>query len=235
MNFRGRLYEDPEDEIEDDPEFDPQGGVAWVSLSFAAVLLATYLVPRALGTPEYLARKPFAWHPDAGPSAAMLIHFLYQPGLLYALTNAFGTVYYGRAVEGRYGHGGLAAIFLAGCVGSAAVSVRYGVHGPGPILGAQGGVVALAGATLVGFLSPSCVARLMPLLFLWPGTFLVTDDDGGDLVEALYTLRGWYIDAPHAYPQSAHGGGFAAGVLLGLALLFFKTAGPPRGRRRRGR
>ncbi len=144
------------------------------------------------------------WRPNyaAQPFTMFVTYAFLHGGLTHLAFNMFALWSLGRAVAERAGPGGLAAIYMAGAVGGAAMHGLLSVTLQ-PMVGASGALFGLAGA-LVGW---GHADRRALHADLWPVARAVA------LLMAINVAMWWALDGQLAW--QAHLGGFVAGWAAG--------------------
>jgi len=161
--------------------------------------------PWTLLTYQFAHDNPFM--DDAGGSG------LYR--LLHLAFNMVGLWVFGRPLEDRIGHIGLVALYLGGGV---VAGFGHMMDSPAPVLGASGSVCALVGA--FAMLLPRVHIRILVIFILigiWsvPATWVIA-------FWMIMDLVGFAGAGSGSTAYAAHLGGYAAGILTGLGLLWLR-------------
>jgi membrane associated rhomboid family serine protease len=153
--------------------------------------------------------------PDKQVYVAVLWSMFLHGSVLHVLGNMLFLWIFGNNVEDRLGHVSFVVFYLFVGVAATLTHVVAGGGDTVPLVGASGAIAGVMGAYLVWF--PQ--ARVLTLL----GWFVVE-------LPAFVVLGLWFLMQFATNPNAgvawlAHVGGFAAGVVIGLAL---STVRPPR-------
>ena len=146
----------------------------------------------------------YGWRPNyaAQPFTMFLTYGLLHGGLMHLTFNMIALWSLGREVANRAGAGGLAAVYMAGLIGGAAL---HGLMSTSlqPMVGASGALFGLAGA-VVGW---GAADRRALRKNYWPVVRAVA------LLVGINVVMWWALDGQLAW--QTHLGGFAAGWLAG--------------------
>ncbi len=192
-----------------------------------AILLGLYLL-RHTHPAFYLELVSASFRPANPRLVDAVLSLFLHGGWLHLLGNALYLAIFGRQIEGRLGFAPLAALFLGGgivaCWTQALLTPPDAWNRGAPLIGASGSVAALLGATMVRF--PHVRVRVLWVLFALLGGM---NRGGVALVPAALACLVWFA-MQFAYglvawgtggsstAYAAHGGGFVAGLLAGVAL-----------------
>ena len=154
--------------------------------------------------------------PGLGQAGAMLfLSFFMHGSLFHLLGNMWYLWLFGSAIEGRLGHRAFAGIYFLSGIVAMLIQVASSPLSSIPIVGASGAIAGIMGLNLI-------VLPLARILCYVPPIFLLR-------IPAFIFLLLWfciqYISVRYANPATsgvawwAHIGGYAAGALIGVALL----------------
>ncbi|MGH9135870.1 MAG: rhomboid family intramembrane serine protease [Acidimicrobiales bacterium] len=149
--------------------------------------------------------------PDKQIFLAVLFSMFLHGGLLHIAGNMLFLWIFGNNVEDRLGHVAYLVFYLAGGLAAAFAHVAVDPSSTIPVVGASGAIAAVMGAYLVWY--PNAPIRTIIVFFF----ILFTE------IRAWMLLTGWFVLQFFTSPDAgvawvAHVGGFAFGVLVGLAL-----------------
>jgi membrane associated rhomboid family serine protease len=164
--------------------------------------------------------------PDKSWAASVFVAMFLHAGWLHIGGNMLFLWVFGNNVEDRLGRLGYLLFYLLGGVAAFALQLAISPASTIPTLGASGAIAAVLGAYLVAF--PR--ARVLTLVFFFLITFVE--------LPAYLVLGLWFViqlfsgvgslgtDVNGGVAYWAHVGGFAFGLLVGLALLRGRRRGP---------
>ena len=204
------------------PRIPPVGTVVLLLILSGAFALR-YVAPEL-----YAALVLESFRPSSTGWAKAVLSLFLHGSWMHLLGNGLYLWIFGRQFEGRVGLLPLVAVFFGG--GVAACWVHAGLTSPGsaswdmPLVGASGSIAALLGATILRFAHQK--VRVLYFLF----AFLGGMTRGGVVYvntvlaclfwfayQIVYGLIAW-TNGGGAIAYAAHGGGFVAGIALGLML-----------------
>jgi membrane associated rhomboid family serine protease len=201
---------------------------------FGTALLLSLLVLvfslRYLDPDVYLRLVRSSFRPSDPQLAAALLSLFLHGGWVHLGGNALYLWIFGRQLESRLGLTPLVLLFLGGgvvaCWTQALLTPENAWNRGAPLIGASGSVAALLGATLLRF--PHVRVRVLWILLALIGgitkggvahvpTFLACG--AWFALQFVYGLVAWG-NGGSATAYAAHGGGFLAGMLIGVAFGF---------------
>lgn len=159
---------------------------------------------------------PEAWDWTRRPWTLLTCAFLHAD-LWHVLGNLLFLFVFGRAVNGRMGHGAFLAVYLAAAVVASLAHVLLGAGSHGALLGASGAISGVMGLALAFF------PRHNVRMFVWIFRFARVVD-----VRAFWAILYWFgydlvmvflVGDGNGVAVVAHVAGYVAGFAAGLALL----------------
>ncbi|MFG0274991.1 MAG: rhomboid family intramembrane serine protease, partial [Phycisphaerales bacterium] len=192
---------------------------ALIVANIAAFMAMTIALPR--GDEEQARALSSLWlHPAADQFnwwTLITYQFLHDPqGFAHILGNMLFLFVFGPNVEDRLGRFGYLAFYLAGGVAAGLAHIAFEA---GPVIGASGSIAAVTGAYMTFF--PRTRIRVLVFFFIigiyWiPSVWFI-----GFAIARDFLFQGFAPDDGVA--RLAHLGGYAFGIGVCLALLWFKV------------